>query len=800
MTPDTAADTREPPAVHGMLPTHAPAVPRLPRLLPGLAKLTLADAYLVEGAAQNQVFRGRAATVLLPRLVEALDGTRDVARLAEHLQVPEGHIRTAVALLHTRGLLEEGADPPAPADPVAWWLGRALGTTRQHRSTAAVLARLADARVGILGDPGLGTRLLHHLHGLGVQAELSPSESVPDGNRMALVVAVAAAPEPVPWFASVDAQWRRRAPWLRVLLDGSVIEIGPRFDARVSPEYRLWQETRLPNPSGGEGSPFTDAALSVAATEVLHLVAGIGSPQTLHSRLRFDLARWETQQLPVTLPPCPVGTGKAGTPQRVSAAGAFEHLARPWPDELDPGAARAQKRASGERQWKKGYFAHHREALPDSVPACPPALNEPVPDTYRLSAVLRSVRGRAEADGPVPRASTEDVAASPHCYLITLGASSRSAGVRYYDADEHTLVTLREFTPEKVCRARQALGTAEDVLVVLTGEISHVRPGVLAPALRTGMIDAGAAVHRIARTATSVGWRAALSEQAPFLRVSRLLGMDPAREPVLAVVGLAGTEQPSVSMAPGGSTRDLSGGADAADGADEWAERPVEPDPQSLSALVTGLLTELHEHAPAPTPEAPGPFLGMPLLPREVTVGGLRHPARHRTGSVALTGEVLAGLLARASQASSQGWPDAEQVPLSFVVQVHRVAGLASGVYRYGPFPTERPLRVPGSLPPTTLAPWTGRADTSALVTVLGTLPRAVGRDGAHGYRRLLLRSSAAVAEASLAAAEQGLTAYRVAGAPPEYIRQWTGIDPSTAVPLTALAVGPPLPNGESAP
>ncbi|MBL1097779.1 hypothetical protein [Streptomyces coffeae] len=357
-------------------------------------------------------------------------------------------------------------------------------------------------------------------------------------------------------------------------------------------------------------------------------------------------------------------------------------------------------------------------------------------------------------------------------------------------------MTLTEFSREKVCQTRQALGTAEDMLVVLTGEMTHVRPDGLAPALRTGMIDAGAAVHRIARTAASVGWRATLSEQAPFLRVSRLLGMDPAREPVLAVVGLAGTEQPSVAVAPGGSTRNLSGGADAADGADEWAERPVEADPQSLSALVTDLLTELHENAPAPTPEAPGPLLGMSLLPREVTVGRRRQPARHRTGSVALTGEVLVGMLARASQASSQGWPDAEQVPLSFVVLVYCVAGLESGVYRYGPLPTERLLRVPGALPPTTLAPWTGRADASALVTVLGPLPRAVSRDGAHGYRRLLLRSSAAVAEASLVAAERDLTGYHVAAAPPEYVRQWAGIDPGTAVPLTALAVGPPLRNG----
>ena len=109
-----------------------PAQPRFPH---ELVVVPLEDGLLVEGTDVRQVLRGKATKNLLPHLLPLLDGTRTIGELKQALpQVPLTHISSAVALLYTRGLLEDSvADPQLdPATLDAANVGVSASPHRQH--------------------------------------------------------------------------------------------------------------------------------------------------------------------------------------------------------------------------------------------------------------------------------------------------------------------------------------------------------------------------------------------------------------------------------------------------------------------------------------------------------------------------------------------------------------------------------------------------------------------------------------------------------------------------------------------
>src|SRR3954453_19133580 len=85
-------------------------LPVRPRLCAGLVVIETDRGLLIEGAPERQWLTGDAATTLLPRLLELLDGTLDDAELARALAAPIRHVRSAIALLYARGVLEQGGD------------------------------------------------------------------------------------------------------------------------------------------------------------------------------------------------------------------------------------------------------------------------------------------------------------------------------------------------------------------------------------------------------------------------------------------------------------------------------------------------------------------------------------------------------------------------------------------------------------------------------------------------------------------------------------------------------------------
>src|SRR5450631_3133327 len=85
-------------------------LPTYPRFPNELVTIPIEDGLLIDGTDELQVLRGRAAQILLPRLLPLLDGTRTIQQLAEALpNIPARAIYNAVSLLYTRGVLEDNA-------------------------------------------------------------------------------------------------------------------------------------------------------------------------------------------------------------------------------------------------------------------------------------------------------------------------------------------------------------------------------------------------------------------------------------------------------------------------------------------------------------------------------------------------------------------------------------------------------------------------------------------------------------------------------------------------------------------
>src|SRR5262249_10266394 len=116
------------------------------------------DGLLVEGSDEQQVLRGQATRTLLPRLLPLLDGTRTLSQLMASLpEVPAGHTQQAVALLYTRGLLEDAGDDPevddGSFDPrTLAFFRRNVDATRVNRSAWQAARRVMNAEVVVYGD------------------------------------------------------------------------------------------------------------------------------------------------------------------------------------------------------------------------------------------------------------------------------------------------------------------------------------------------------------------------------------------------------------------------------------------------------------------------------------------------------------------------------------------------------------------------------------------------------------------------------------------------------------------------
>ncbi|KOU23950.1 hypothetical protein ADK52_15540 [Streptomyces sp. WM6372] len=524
--------------------------PARPALCRGVVVVPFADGILVEGGPTRQVLRGVATRDLIPKLLPLLDGTRDVAEVAEHAGVPVLHVEQVVALLYTCGLLEDGGagDGPSPEGPSALFLSRNLDSTRVNRNTSEVLARLSGTHVAVRARGDIGVRIQDALLAAGF-GRVDLCEHGDPAGRPDLVVAVSgdsraglrAAGE---WCAA------RGIPMLPAYLHGAGVDLGPYIDPSFTVSYDdVERQCAAADEGAGPDRASDDPAvramiIALVTNQATAIVGRVGSAVVLRGLVRTDLEAWR-QDLYVMAPvPARTGEGAALTRAGVPIALAFEtSVAFPPRKLLNP--------RDHQVHYKPGNVALQHEskrwpsartlALPTEgtlpraplEPAAPPAVEQL--DRAHLAALLMIAAGRKDAaDSPrsVPRwAPTGGNLGSVTLHAIVRNVDGVPAGAWGYDAAGHRLARL----PEPL-DLTEIEGTDSPALIVLTGSLSRVASKYSTFAWRIVHLDAGVAIAQLVHTARSLGISARPLDRWDDRKLAAAFDLDLDAEPITGVL------------------------------------------------------------------------------------------------------------------------------------------------------------------------------------------------------------------------------------------------------------------------
>ena len=279
-----------------------PAASR-PRMIKGLVVAPMADGLVFEGGAERRVLRGRAARSLIPRLVETLDGTRAIDEVARVLaDVPADHVRRAVSLMWSLGLIEEGGERPTPdgEPPDHAYLRRLIGTASGRRSTDDAIGRLREAEVVVVAGQIPADLLARQLDAIGIGETSTVAHASLLTRRLDVgphpdLVVVAEQPLDRRCLLGLDRSCARAGvPWLRTAIRRAGGEIGPLFPPGSGPCYRCFgAQAAEAGPERAPEPSITEAWAALVAVEIVHLLAGIGTRVSAGQVTVFDLDLWE---------------------------------------------------------------------------------------------------------------------------------------------------------------------------------------------------------------------------------------------------------------------------------------------------------------------------------------------------------------------------------------------------------------------------------------------------------------------------------------------------------------------------
>ncbi|MBO3724977.1 hypothetical protein J5X07_08050 [Actinomyces bowdenii] len=276
-------------------------VPVRPLVRRGIQVRPVSEGAVVDGALVTRKFRGDFAKNQLPLMIDLLDGAHSHEEIAAELGLMQEQAYSALALLWTSGVIEDAEHDTGSTAPDALsnYLSRMADATANEAHWTRSLDRLQSVRIALQGGT-LADDVARLLAADGV--DVCP----PDQLRVQssdLVVHVCADPEDPQLLMTANAAWASSTRLLPVLLQGSVLSVGPLIDRNFSACLRCAINHDAVNPaaSGVEAG----VAAGVIAREVMAIGAGIGSSALPLDRTRIDLASFQTRFLPaVTRPGC----------------------------------------------------------------------------------------------------------------------------------------------------------------------------------------------------------------------------------------------------------------------------------------------------------------------------------------------------------------------------------------------------------------------------------------------------------------------------------------------------------------
>ncbi|MEU0987185.1 hypothetical protein [Streptomyces sp. NPDC005953] len=528
-------------------------IPLRPRLRRGLVISTEADQVVVTGPPKKQLFRGRSATQMLPRLLDLLDGERTHDVLATELGLPEEVVFKALSLLWTCGVIEEG--PPRDAlpegatdidDRLADYLSRVGSATEVNPCWEQAAARLHHARLELFGDPALCGLLRDELAGslpVAVGTGDAPTE------RATLVVWAETGARTPDGTGAGSARhtlaehcWDKGVPLLRLSVHGRRAALGPLVDPSSTPCLDCL--TAVDEHGDDDRAPIDgdhQLAASLFARDVFSVVSRT-TPSPLPMRWRLldleTLSQRDTSS--ATRPGCRrCSVSEGPLVERAAPATRFEASVAMPPKEF------ADIKAH-QMHYKPSNLALQRVSRTWPVA---PAVALPTPEHNRLDggpgravtiapgldtlSLLLSVTAGIKADYPdkVARwtASGGNIG-SVTAYTVVRDVPGIEPGIYGYVPAEHRLARLSTRS--------DAVPGDQPLSIVLTGDFPKVARKYSAFALRIVLLDSGCAQATAREAAHVLGVGFALRPRWDDDAIAAALGINPDMEPITAVIDL----------------------------------------------------------------------------------------------------------------------------------------------------------------------------------------------------------------------------------------------------------------------
>lgn len=465
---------------------------------------------LFEGARGTQLLAGRSARFFIPQLLARLDGNSTLEQLGAHFpSVPPKALHDALALLFSRGLLEDGRPEPAPEGlaELAAFAGRYSDVTRINRNRGEALARLAAARVALAASPAtdaLAAALAGHNWGA-MERLASPAQLAGSGCDLLVALFVGDDPQAGDWMREANRLGMRV---LHAHVGEDAAEIGPLFVPGRSGCYDCFRRLH----AAPDGARPLDTAFwsGVLALNALHLVSRIG-PSSLFNTSRVHLRTahgqvYEERKL-ARLPGCPT-CGLAGCQPPLdhpdariwllhNAADGMAYPVLRNPRDHQQHYAAANVQLTG--QAPKPLHGAPRVALPEGALEVAPVWRAvPAPKARvsldDLAGALRFAAGYQVAPEGLrripPGAGGLGVSS---LYLVARRVDGLDAGVYRYFGYGHALERLGDVTDELLEGALGNRGPLPPAVVVGTIQMSKLRQKYDNFSFRLGSLDAGVA-------------------------------------------------------------------------------------------------------------------------------------------------------------------------------------------------------------------------------------------------------------------------------------------------------------------
>jgi SagB-type dehydrogenase family enzyme len=572
-----------------------PARPRFPR---EFVVVPLADGLLVEGTDEQQVLRGQATRTLLPRLIPQLDGEHTHNQLVAAMpDVPVGHLQQAVALLYTRGLLEDASDDPQAGEAqfnsqTLAFLRRNVDATRVNRSAWQAAQRLMKAEVIVYATGGEDSRadVAEQLREAGVgtvahdDLDGTMAFSAQPGGKLAVVLVEGT--DDAEKLAQLDARCARLGvPWLRVAVNpaAQTADLGPYFERGETACYNCFCHANELTLGGDEAVVAPeDAALharlwaGMLVAEAVSLLSRITPAATGLSVKRYDLNNWSLRSLHFPrLPGCPNCRPAEGAEVGiVSTAVVYEDSVRfPSRHLVDPKNHQVHYRASNIdlAQEGKRYPSLEKVALPDraelvqltgstldhlpgSATGAPKAARLGLKELASLLLFGAGIQ-QDEVQRPVKSVKPKRWAAtggnlgSAEFYVVAHNVAGLEPGLYFYQSNEHVLARLNRGWGREEAAAfiRQAIdGASEempDALIIAAAALHRVAQKYASFAYRITNLDAGVALAQVRMVGSSLGLRTRLAQRWADDLIAERLGLLDLGEPVTGAMLIYGPQE-----------------------------------------------------------------------------------------------------------------------------------------------------------------------------------------------------------------------------------------------------------------